>query len=120
MTSKKLSNNELPSLIGEAENFLTQTQPVPTKLVSNHNRAQTVLNKAKEKLLQRQAVLKKLLKDWQTYEDKKTLVESTIDASKKMKFGPDDKISTEDTLKTKDVSQQKYFFGRRKFSFSHT
>ena len=104
MAAKKLSHSELPTLIAEAENFLTQTPPVPKKLIYNQNRAQASLKKCKEKVSQRQNILKKLVKDWQTYEDKKTLVESTIDASRKVKFGPEDYVSTEQTLKAKDVS----------------
>ena len=73
----------MPTFISEAEALL-QSGTVPNQLVTNHNRAQSLLKRVREAIGQREMTLKKLSKDWETYEEKKSVLSNAIESTKNL------------------------------------
>ena len=86
--------------------MLIRSGATPTKLSANQKRAQALLKRLKDTTNQRESTLKKLAKDWRTYEDKKTLILSAVEASKSIQEENEEaavKVSTEKRLELMTV-----------------
>ena len=102
---KDLTSNEISNFVAEAE-MLIRSGATPTKLSANQKRAQALLKRLKDTTNQRESTLKKLAKDWRTYEDKKTLILSAVEASKSIQEENEEpavKVSTEKRLESMTV-----------------